>query len=302
MAGLFILGADCRIMKKPLILKNLKESFLILIGILSASFGLNSFLLPNQFIDGGATGIALLITETTYLDISYVILLINIPFLILGYIQMSRQFVLKTGISIIVLSLILAIVDFSIITKDLLLVSIFGGFFLGAGIGLAIRGGAVIDGMEILALYLTRRINISIGDLILISNVVIFSASALLLGIESALYSMVAYFVASKTMDFFIQGIEEYLGITIISKKNRIIKKRIIKEMKTGVTMLNSNGGFGSTGANANSSEVLYTVITRLEYLKIQNIVDEVDDEAFIVVGGVRDVKGGLLKKRKLPD
>ncbi|MGB3468043.1 MAG: YitT family protein [Cyclobacteriaceae bacterium] len=289
-------------MKKSAFTKFLRESSFILIGILSASFGLNSFLLPNQFIDGGATGIALLIAETTVLDLSYAILLINIPFLILGYIQMSKQFVLKTGGSIIILSLILALVEFPIITKDLLLVSIFGGFFLGAGIGLAIRGGAVIDGMEILALYLTRRINISIGDLILISNVIIFGASALLLGIESALYSMVAYFVASKTMDFFIQGIEEYLGITIISKKNRVIKERIIKEMKTGVTMLNSNGGFGSTGANLNSSEVLYTVITRLEYLKIQNIINDVDDEAFIVVGGVRDVKGGLLKKRKLPD
>lgn len=288
-------------MKKNTI-KILKESFLILMGILAASFGLKGFLLPNQFIDGGATGIALLIAETTIFDLSYVVLLINIPFLILGYLQMSKQFVIKTSVSIAVLSLILALVEFPIITEDLLLVSIFGGFFLGAGIGLAIRGGAVIDGLEILALYLTRRVNISLSDLILLSNVFIFGASALLLGIESALYSMIAYFVASKTIDFFIKGIEEYLGLTIISKKNAIIKSRIIKEMKTGVTMLNSNGGYGSTGKNDNNSEVLYTVITRLEYLKIQTIVSEVDDEAFLVVGGVRDVKGGLLKKRVMPD
>ena len=157
-------------MKKNTI-KILRESFLILLGILAASFGLKGFLLPNQFIDGGATGIALLIAETTIFDISYVVLLINIPFLILGYLQMSKQFVIKTSVSIVVLSLILALVEFPIITEDLLLVSIFGGFFLGAGIGLAIRGGAVIDGLEILALYLTRRVNISLSDLILLSNV-----------------------------------------------------------------------------------------------------------------------------------
>mgnify|MGYP001803311405 CR=1 FL=1 len=259
-------------------------------------------MLPNQFIDGGATGIALLIAETTIFDISYVVLIINIPFLVLGYLQMSKQFVIKTSIAIVVLSLILALVEFPIITQDLLLVSIFGGFFLGAGIGMAIRGGAVIDGMEILALYLTRRVNISLSDIILLSNVFIFGASALLLGIESALYSMIAYFVASKTIDYFIKGIEEYLGLTIISKKNELIKSRIINEMKTGVTMFNSNGGYGSTGRYENNSEVLYTVITRLEYLKIQSIVNDVDEEAFLIVEGVRDVKGGLLKKRVMPD
>jgi len=282
--------------------KFLKESLLIAVGILAASFGLKSFLLPNQFIDGGATGIALLIAETTVLDLSYVILLINIPFMILGYLQMSRLFIIKTGISIAVLSLILALFEFPIITQDLLLAAIFGGFFLGSGIGLAIRGGGVIDGMEILALFLTRRINISIGDLILLANVFIFGAAALLLGTESAMYSMIAYFVASKTVDFFIKGIEEYLGLTIISKKNSIIKERIIKEMKTGVTVFNSEGGYGSTGNNQNKSEVLYTVITRLEYLKIQNIVNEIDSQAFMVIEGVRDVRGGMLKKRVLPD
>ena len=287
---------------KKRVFNHLRESFLILLGILAASFGLKGFLLPNQFIDGGATGIALLIAETTIFDISYVVLIINIPFLVLGYLQMSKQFVIKTSIAIVVLSLILALVEFPIITQDLLLVSIFGGFFLGAGIGMAIRGGAVIDGMEILALYLTRRVNISLSDIILLSNVFIFGASALLLGIESALYSMIAYFVASKTIDYFIKGIEEYLGLTIISKKNELIKSRIINEMKTGVTMFNSNGGYGSTGRYENNSEVLYTVITRLEYLKIQSIVNDVDEEAFLIVEGVRDVKGGLLKKRVMPD
>ncbi|MEL7146189.1 MAG: YitT family protein, partial [Bacteroidota bacterium] len=175
-------------------------------------------------------------------------------------------------------------------------------FFLGAGMGLAIRGGGVIDGLEILALYLTRRINVSIGDLIMASNVLIFGAAGLLLGIEEAMYSMIAYFVASKTVDFFIKGIEEYLGLTIISHNNDQIKKRIIDEMNTGVTVFVSKGGYGNRGDTTSHDEVLYTVITRLEFLKVQQIVQEVDKKAFIVIEGVRDVAGGMIKRRTLPD
>ena len=289
-------------MKKQQISKLVKESLWLLAGIMAASFGLKGLLLPNSFIDGGVTGIALLIAETTIFDLSYVVLVISIPFLILGYKQMSRMFIIKTAASIVVMSLVLAFVDFPVITNDLLLVAIFGGFFLGAGMGLAIRGGGVIDGLEILALYLTRRINVSIGDLIMVSNVLIFGAAGLLLGIEEAMYSMIAYFVASKTVDFFIKGIEEYLGLTIISNDNDKIKKRIIKEMNTGVTVFASKGGYGNRGDTKSHNEVLYTVITRLEFLKVQQIVQEVDKTAFIVIEGVRDVSGGMIKRRTLPD
>ena len=289
-------------MKKQQISKLIKESLWLLAGIMAASFGLKGLLLPNSFIDGGVTGIALLIAETTIFDLSYVVLVISIPVLILGYKQMSRMFIIKTAASIVVMSLVLAFVDFPVITNDLLLVAIFGGFFLGAGMGLAIRGGGVIDGLEILALYLTRRINVSIGDLIMVSNVLIFGAAGLLLGIEEAMYSMIAYFVASKTVDFFIKGIEEYLGLTIISNDNDKIKKRIIKEMNTGVTVFASKGGYGNRGDTKSHNEVLYTVITRLEFLKVQQIVQEVDKTAFIVIEGVRDVSGGMIKRRTLPD
>ena len=172
------------------------EALWIVAGIFSAGFGLKGFLLPNSFIDGGATGISLLIAETTILDISYVILLVNVPFIIVGYLQMSRKFVFKTALAVVALAVVLALLDFPIITEDRLLASVFGGFFLGAGIGLSVRGGCVIDGTEILALYFSRRLNISMGDIIILINVLIFSISAWLLGIESALYSMLAYFVA----------------------------------------------------------------------------------------------------------
>lgn len=277
------------------------EALWIVAGIFSAGFGLKGFLLPNSFIDGGATGISLLIAETTILDISYVILLVNVPFIIVGYLQMSRKFVLKTALAVVALAVVLALLDFPIITEDRLLASVFGGFFLGAGIGLSVRGGCVIDGTEILALYFSRRLNISMGDIIILINVLIFSISAWLLGIESALYSMLAYFVASKTMDFIIQGIEEYLGLTIISKRSEEIKELIIEEMNTGVTVLNGQGGYDREGSESKKIDVLYTVVTRLELLKVNRIVDDTDPNAFLVIHGVRDVKGGMLKRRKVP-
>ena len=287
--------------KKAFIWRSITEALWIISGVFSAGFGLKSFLLPNNFIDGGATGISLLIAETTLLDISYVILVVNVPFIIIGYLQMSRKFVFKTIIAVVILSLVLAVLEFPIVTEDRLLAAIFGGFFLGAGIGLSVRGGCVIDGTEILALYFSRRLNISMGDIIIIINIIIFSISAWLLGTEAALYSMMAYFVASKTMDFIIQGIEEYLGLTIISKHSDKIKQAILEEMNTGVTILNGKGGYDLQGNPPKNIDVIYTVVTRLELLKIDRIVNDADPEAFIVIQGVRDVKGGMLKHRTVP-
>lgn len=287
--------------KHPILKRSIIELLWIIAGVFSAGFGLKSFLLPNNFIDGGATGISLLIAETTVLDISYVILIVNIPFITIGYLQMSRRFVIKTALAVLTLSLVLALLEFPIITEDLLLASVFGGFFLGAGIGLSVRGGCVIDGTEILALFFSRRLNISMGDIIIIINVLIFGSSVWLLGTEAALYSMLAYFVASKTMDFIIQGIEEYLGLTIISKHSDEIKEAIIHEMDTGVTILHGEGGYGRRDGAPKKIEVLYTVVTRLELLKVNRIVDDNDPEAFVVIHGVRDVKGGILRKRTMP-
>lgn len=287
--------------KQSSVRRSIVELLWITAGVFSAGFGLKSLLLPNNFIDGGATGISLLIAETTVLDISYVILVVNIPFITIGYLQMSRKFVIKTALAVLTLSLVLALLEFPIITEDRLLAALFGGFFLGAGIGLSVRGGCVIDGTEILALYFSRRLNISMGDIIIIINILIFGASAWLLGTEAALYSMLAYFVASKTMDFIIQGIEEYLGLTIISIHSEEIKDAILSEMNTGVTILHGEGGYGRKESSPQKIDVLYTVVTRLELLKINRIIDDTDPHAFVVIQGVRDVKGGVLKRRIMP-
>ncbi|MDO3694826.1 YitT family protein [Wenyingzhuangia sp. chi5] len=192
-----------------------------------------------------------------------------------------------------------ATVPFPNVTNDDLLVAVFGGFFLGAGIGLSIRGGAVIDGTEILAIYLSKKIGTTIGDIIILINVLIFSIAAYLLSIEIALYSMITYISASKTLDFIIEGIEEYIGVTIISAKNTEIKKMITDKLGRGVTIYNGQGGYDKNGV-INKIDILYTVITRLELSRLNNEIEKIDSKAFIVMNSIKDLKGGIVKRRPL--
>ncbi len=199
------------------IIRSSKDFILITLGIFSAAFGFKGFLLTNNFIDGGATGISLLIASLTGIPLYQLIVIVNLPFVILGYTIIDKRFAFKMIAAISGLALCLALVSFPDVTKDNLLVAVFGGFFLGAGIGLSIRGGAVLDGTEVLAIYLSRKFGTTIGDIIIIINVMIFSAAAYFLTVEIALYSMITYLAASRTLDFIIEGIEEYIGVTIIS-------------------------------------------------------------------------------------
>ncbi len=215
----------------------LKDIAFISLGILSAGFGLKGFLLPNGFLDGGVIGISLLTEALTNYPLSVLIVIINAPFIILGYFQIGKSFAIKSIIAIVGLAIVLVVVDYPIITSDKLLVAIFGGFFLGGGIGLSVRGGSVIDGTEVLAIYLCRKSVLTIGDLILVFNIIIFSIAAYLLSIEIALYSILTYLAASKTVDFVIEGVEEYIGVTIISTHSEDIRVMIIEKMERGVTI-----------------------------------------------------------------
>jgi uncharacterized membrane-anchored protein YitT (DUF2179 family) len=279
--------------------RHIKDFFLITAGIFSAAFGFKGFLLTNHFIDGGATGISLLISAVTKVPLYYLIIGINIPFIILGYNVMSRQFAVKTALAISGLALVLATVSFPNITNDNLLVAVFGGFFLGAGIGLAVRGGAVIDGTEVLAIYLSRKLGTTIGDIIIVINIVIFSAAAYFLSIEIALYSMITYLAASRTLDFIVEGIEEYIGVTIVSSHSDEIREMIINKMGRGVTVYTGKRGYGKTGETRNV-EIIYSVITRLEINKLNTELEKIDPNAFIVMNSVKDTKGGMIKKRPL--
>ena len=277
----------------------LKDFILITLGIISAAFGFKGFLLNNHFIDGGATGISLLVSALTSVPLYQLVLLINIPFVILGYKVIGKTFAIKTALAILGLALVLATVHFPNITKDNLLVAVFGGFFLGAGIGLSVRGGAVIDGTEVLAIFLSRKLGATIGDIIIIINVFIFSAAAYFLSVETALYSMITYLAASKTLDFVIEGIEEYIGVTIISSHSNDIRQMIINKVGRGVTIYKGKRGFGKQ-VDTGEIDIVYTVITRLEINKLNTEIEKIDPNAFVVMSSVKDTKGGMIKKRPL--
>ncbi|CAN5419543.1 YitT family protein [soil metagenome] len=277
----------------------IKDLFLITIGIFSAAFGFKGFLLTNQFIDGGATGISLLLTNIFSIPLYQFIIAVNVPFIILGYNIIGKTFALKTTIAIAGLALVLATVTFPNVTNDNLLVAVFGGFFLGAGIGLAVRGGAVIDGTEVLAIYLSRKIGTTMGDIIIIINVIIFSVAAYFLSIEIALYSMITYLSASKTLDFIVDGIEEYTGVTIISVHSDDIRNMIIHRMGRGVTIYEGKNGYGKRG-ELREIEIIYTVVTRLELNKLNAEIKMIDRYAFVVTSAVKDTHGGMIKKRPL--
>ncbi len=289
---------------RSIVLKNnLKNIFLIALGIAFATIGLKGFLLTNGFLDGGVTGISLLTNKITGINISILIVAINIPFIFIGWKQISLEFAIKTFISIIVLAICLTFVEIHIDidkTTDTLLISVFGGFFLGAGIGLCIRGGSVIDGTEILAIALSKKSSLSVGDVISIINIVIFASSAYLVGIKIALYSMLTYFVASKTVDFVTNGIEEYIGITIVSEKADEVKEVIIRNLGRGVTVYKGESGFGSTGHKIEERKILFCVVTRLETHKILVEIAKVDSKAFVIQHSINETKGGMIKKRPL--
>ncbi len=284
---------------KRLVIRQLKDFILITLGIFSAAFGFKGFLLTNHFIDGGATGISLLISALTDLPLYMLLIVINIPFIILAYKVIDKTFAIKTSLAISGLALVVATVTFPDITKDNLLVALFGGFFLGAGIGLSIRGGAVIDGTEVLAIFLSRKLGATIGDIIIAINVIIFSAAAYFLSVEIALYSMVTYLSASKTLDFVIEGIEEYTGVTIISSQNDEIRMMIIEKLGRGVTVYEGKRGYGKTG-EATNIDIVYTVITRLELNRLNTEIERIDPNAFVVMSSIKDTKGGMIKKRPL--
>lgn len=284
-----------------LILKDFfRDIFLVVLGILSAGFGLKGFLLTNGFIDGGATGISLLISNLTKIPLALLIVLVNIPFIVFGFTAIGKTFAIRTVLAITGLAICVALIPYPEITNDKLLIAVFGGFFLGAGIGLSMRGGAVIDGTEVLAIALSRRSGLTIGDIILIINVLIFSFAAYLLSIEIAMYAMLTYLSASKTVDFIIEGIEEYTGVTIVSIKADDIREMIAYELNSGVTVYKGERGFGKSGEKKQDLKIIYTVITRLEITKLKDEVQKIDSNAFMVMHSIKDTTGGMTKRRRL--
>lgn len=275
------------------LLSEAKNTLLILLGILSAGMGIKGFLLSSHFIDGGVTGVSMLLASVLGYPLALLVPLINLPFIALGYRQIGWRFALKSTLAIAGLALCLAFLDYPDVTPDLLLTSVFGGLFIGAGIGLAIRGGAVLDGTEIAALLISKNSHLlKVGDVILILNIFIFSAAAFFLGIDKALYSVLTYLAASKTVDFLIHGIEEYTAIIVMSEQSDQIREAIVGLLSRGVTIYQGRGGM--TG---NPINILYCVVTRLEIGRVRAVVQDIDPAAFVVVHPLADASGGIIKK-----
>jgi len=283
-------------MRKIPIISTLSEYGQITLGILLASIGLKAFLLPNGFLDGGATGIAILISEKIDIDISIILLLISIPFLILGVYTVSKRILIKSIFSIVVLSVLISLETFQTITEDKLLIAIFGGLFLGAGIGLAIRNGSVLDGSEILGVFIYDRFGISIGKTILLFNVILFSITAFLISLEIAMYSILTYIITAKVIDFVIEGFEDFIGLMIVSKKASGIEHSIMNDLGAGMTIYKGVSGFGKKGKQ-NEIEIIHSIVNRIDIRKAHRIIDAIDKEAFVVEFDINNVQGGILRR-----
>lgn len=278
----------------------LKEILFMTIGVGAAGFGLQGFLLPNSFIDGGATGVSLLVRILTDLPLGVLLLLVNLPFLVVGARTIGKKFAIKSVIAILALALVVHFVPYPVITDDKLLIAFFGGFFLGLGIGMAMRGGGVIDGTEVLAIYLSRKLHLTVGDVLLLINIVIFSAGAYLLSIEIALYAILTYLVAAKTVDYVVDGVEEYIGVTIVSEHHEEIRLMLTEKLGRACTVYLGRRGYSKYGEERIAREILYTVVTRLELARLSTEIDKIDKKAFIVMDLVKDLKGGMIKKKPL--
>ncbi|MBT8324594.1 MAG: YitT family protein [Winogradskyella sp.] len=282
-------------MSKSLAYKIVSEYFQILLGIILASIGLKAFLLPNGFLDGGVTGIAILLNTQFNINVSLLLVVFSIPFIILGYYTVSKRIVVKSIISIIGLALFIHFENFPTVTDDNLLISIFGGLFVGSGIGIAIRNGSVLDGSEILGIYLNDKFGVSIGKVILVFNVILFSITAFLISIEVALYSILTYIVTAKVTDLIIEGFEDFIGVTIVSKKYITIKRAIMEQLGVGLTLYKGTKGFGSKGQQEDF-DIIHTIINRIDIKKMHRIIDSIDEDAFVVEFDVNSVKGGVLR------
>lgn len=277
----------------------LLDGLLMVSGVFLAAFGLKGFLLSKHFIDGGATGVGLLLHQLFGWSLPLLLLIINSPFVFMAYRMVGQKFALKTAVAMVMLAVVLGWVPFPVVTQDNLLISVFGGFFIGAGIGLSVRGGAVLDGTEVMAIYLSRKTGLTIGDVIIGINALIFSCAAYLLSIEIAMYSMITYLAASRTLDFIVEGIEEYLGVTIVSAHSERIRSMIINDLGRGVTVYMGKRGYRTEG-DEKSVEVVFTVVTRLELHRLKSEIEKIDPNAFVVMGVIKETRGGMIKKRPL--
>jgi uncharacterized membrane-anchored protein YitT (DUF2179 family) len=278
----------------------LQDMLLTIFGVLMAAISLKLFLVPNLFFDGGLTGISLLIHEIYHFNLGAVILILNLPLIATSYFTVGKKFAFRTLFSVLLLGVCLLLIPNYAITADKLLISIFGGVCLGIGVGMVMRSGAALDGIEVLALYTLKKTSFTITEIILGINVIIFSVAAFRFGIETALYSILTYFAVTRSIDYVVEGLQAYTGVTIVSGKSESIKYQLVNKLGRGITVYKGERGFlpGKYDVS-NDCDIIFTVITRLELRKLKNLVYAVDHDAFVFASTIREASGGVLKRRQ---
>ncbi len=286
-------------MKNILSKDSFKDYAFMMLGILCISFALKSLLIPNHFFDGGVTGIALLLYKKYHINIALIFVALNIPFLLLGGKLIGKSFAIKSIISVIILGLCLLFIPFPEVSHDKLIVSVFGGFFIGLGVGFGMKSGIALDGIEVLAVYTGKKVGFSMSEIILGINILIFLIAGIFFGLEAAFYSMLTYFVASKTIDYVVEGFEEFTGVTIISSKSDEVKAFLVLQMGKGITVYKGERGFMKDSFEVSTeTDIVYTVVTRLEVRKLKTAIHEIDEKAFIFSSSIKETAGGILKKK----
>ncbi|MBK8141332.1 MAG: YitT family protein [Chitinophagaceae bacterium] len=277
-----------------------QDLLLMIAGVVMAGFALKGFLVPNHFFDGGITGISLLIHEIYHVNLAIVIILLNLPLIIISYFSVGSRFAYRTLVSVILLGICLFLLPDLDLTSDKLLISIFGGVFLGIGIGLIMRVGAALDGIEVLALYTLKRTSFTITEIILGINILIFSIAAFRFGIETALYSILTYFAATRSIDYVVEGLQAFTGVTIISGKSEVIKYQLVNKLGRGITIYKGERGFLPGKFEVSSDcDIIFTVVSRLEMRKLKNLVYDVDPKAFVFANTIKEASGGIIKRRR---
>jgi uncharacterized membrane-anchored protein YitT (DUF2179 family) len=266
------------------------------IGALLSAVGLEIFLVPNHILDGGITGISIILAYLTNIPLGLFIALLNIPFIIIGYKQIGKTFAWTTLYAILCLSIFTsAFIPVPEITSDPLLASVFGGIILGMGVGLVIRNGGSQDGTEILSILMNKKTPFSVGEIVMFINIFILGSAGFFFGWDHAMYSLLAYFIAFKTIDITIEGLDQSKSVWIISDQHEELGEALNSQLGRGVTYLNGQGAYSH-----DEKQVIFTVVTRLEEAKLKSIVEDIDPDAFLAVGDIHDVKGGNFKKRDI--
>ncbi|MBS8266617.1 YitT family protein [Mesobacillus boroniphilus] len=280
--------------KKKRVIKEITQLVTITLGAIIAAFGLDMFLVPNAILDGGVIGLSIIAAELTNISMSIFLIVFNLPFLYIGYRRMGLKFTLRTLYGVIILSISTAYLHhFDAVTDDLFLATIIGAVILGTGVGLVIRAGGALDGTEIIAILVSKKRTVSVGQIVMVMNLFIFILAALLVfSWETAMYSIITYFIAFKMIDVVVEGMEELKSVTIISDVPEEIAEALLKQLGRGMTYIQGQGVFSNE-----PKKIIYTIVSRIELSTVRSVVDDIDPNALVAIENVADVSGSNFDK-----